>query len=275
MRLFPCAPLSQVCLLFGFPAFRFLTLGVCAVSQLFFICQNLVETLALLFPSAVEEVGGQSAADINDRPQRDVLYLQERRVFRLLVKCAVERSMRPDEEILIRNAFGHDQGGGERANVGNAVISGQIPEKVAHIRIELHGVFHQVAYLKDTGAAALLPEIDRDCILPVAILHCKGVLGTVIVVRFVKLRCRRPVNRDFPITEHPGTGEYIIYPIAGKRIITAEHDFPGFGDICASILHQYNTEVKKIQHSAGILCRCGQRKQGNEQHNKEKAQYHA
>jgi len=77
MRLFPCAPLSQVCLLFGFPAFRFCTLGVCAVSQLFFICQNLVETLVLLFPSAVEEVGGQSAAYINDRPLESRFYLLE------------------------------------------------------------------------------------------------------------------------------------------------------------------------------------------------------
>ena len=53
----------------------FFPLGVCAVGKLFFFCQNLVERLALLLPSAGEAVRRQDGTYINNRPQRDVVYL--------------------------------------------------------------------------------------------------------------------------------------------------------------------------------------------------------
>ena len=75
MILFPFRPLGTVGLLFGLYTFFFLTLGVCAVGKLFFFCQNLVERLALLLPSAGEAVRRQDGTYINNRPQRDVVYL--------------------------------------------------------------------------------------------------------------------------------------------------------------------------------------------------------
>ena len=79
MLRFPCFPLDPIlgpiCLLFGPLTLLFFPLGVCAVGKLFFFCQNLVERLALLLPSAGEAVRRQDGTYINNRPQRDAVYL--------------------------------------------------------------------------------------------------------------------------------------------------------------------------------------------------------
>ena len=83
---FPFLLLANIFLQFSLFTRFFLPLCVCAVGKLFFLCQNIRESFTLLLPSAVEAGRRQCAAYINDRPRRDVLYLQERRAVRLLFK---------------------------------------------------------------------------------------------------------------------------------------------------------------------------------------------